>query len=284
MSIVLPTFNGERHLEGALRSCLAQTWRDLEVIVVVDGSTDRTRELLAGFSDDRLRVLDRYDNRGLPESLNEGFARAIGSYLTWSSDDNEYYPKAIERMLGVVATGSGTDFVYAAYEIVDAEGRVQRVVPARPPTTIWEDNCVGPCFLYSRAVRDRVGEYRPSERLIEDYDYWLRASRVCVMASLPDVLYRYTAHDASLTGRLNVLDRARRAARLKRRLGGITYPGLWRELARIDAADAFEQYAAGDYYQVPKLVSRAVLRDPRLLLNRGLLSILARSVHGCPTV
>lgn len=278
VSIVLPTFNGARHLSESLRSCLYQTWQRVELIVVVDGSTDDSRAILAQVHDPRLRVLDRGFNRGLPESLNEGFQVATGDYLTWTSDDNRYHATAIARMAEVLEQRSDVGLVYTGYALIDEAGRRAGEVMARDPATIWKDNPVGACFLYRRSLAEAVGSYRPEKRLIEDYDYWLRASRSFRFAAIDELLYDYREHPLSLTGRLNVLERARESARLKHELGGIGRLDLRLELAGIDAAEAFEAFGAGQWPKVPGLALRAALRQPAYLANHGLWAIAARSL------
>lgn len=278
VSIVLPTFNGARYLADAIQSCLDQSWATLEVIVVIDGSTDGTRDVLAQFADSRLRVVDRHVNRGLPESLNEGFALARGCYLSWTSDDNVYYPTAIERLVQRLESDDSIDLVYSGYDIIDDSGQIVDRVQARDPASIWVDNPVGACFLYTRRLAERIGEYRPSVRLIEDYDYWLRASREFRFDCIMDTLYGYREHAQSLTGRLNVFNRARSSARLKRSLRGISNRQLWKELAVIDVAEAFACHETPSGGRVGYLVVRAALRDPTLLLNRGVWSIGLRSL------
>lgn len=278
VSIVLPTFNGERYLRDAVQSCLDQTWKTLEIIVVVDGSTDGSRAVVAQFTDPRLRIVDRRENRGLPESLNEGFALARGRYFTWTSDDNVYHPTAIERMVQRLESDDSIDLVYAGYDIIDEEGKAIERVQAREPSSIWEENPVGACFLYSRRLAEHIGDYRPSVRLIEDYDYWLRASKHFRFDAIADTLYGYRYHALSLTGRLSVFDRARASARLKRSLRGIPDSSLRKELARVDIAEAFTRFQECLYRDVLRLAARAIARDPRLLLNRGVVSIVSSSV------
>lgn len=278
VSIILPTYNGARHLREALRSCLDQSWPHLELIVVVDGSTDESRAILDQESDSRLRVLDRGHNRGLPESLNEGFAAAKGDYLTWTSDDNRYHPSAIGRMVDVLQGNDGVDLVYAGYALIDDTGRTTGRVDARDPTTVWIENPVGACFLYRRRLAEVVGPYRPEKRLIEDYDYWLRASQHGRFAAIDDLLYDYREHPLSLTGRLNVFERARASARLKYELGGVGRHELRLELARVDAADAFSRHQEGYRQGRLRLLACAAIRDPRLLTNRGVWSVARRAM------
>lgn len=85
ISIVLPTYNGEKYLKQSIESILGQTYTDWELIVVNDCSTDSTQEIIDFYrkKDTRIRTIFNYTNQKLPESLNIGFREAKGEYFTW---------------------------------------------------------------------------------------------------------------------------------------------------------------------------------------------------------
>src|SRR5438128_1966436 len=90
VSVILPTHNGSKYLRQSIESCLSQTYLDIELIVVDDGSMDETSAILESLTDDRVRKIRHQTNRGLSAALNTGCAEARGEYLTWTSDDNLY--------------------------------------------------------------------------------------------------------------------------------------------------------------------------------------------------
>src|SRR4051794_26646558 len=98
VSIILPTYNGARHLREALDACLKQSFADFELIVVIDGSTDETKEIMGTYADPRLKIVFQ-ENQGLPRALNSGFAHARGKYWSWTSDDNAFLPTALQVMV-----------------------------------------------------------------------------------------------------------------------------------------------------------------------------------------
>ena len=202
VSIILPTYNRAARLAGALESCLSQTYPRIEVIVVDDGSTDETPDVVARFAglDARVRALHQSNER-LPRALNAGFRASRGDYLTWTSDDNRYLPDAIALMAAALDAQPGIGLVYCDYEEVSDSGEVRRVhLP--DPALLPQQNCVGACFLYRRSVYETVGEYDTGLFLAEDYDYWLRINRRFLMRHLPGVCpYRYGSHSDSLTAR-----------------------------------------------------------------------------------
>ncbi len=279
VSIVLPTFNGERYLVGALESCLSQTHENLELIVVVDGSTDGTRDLLETIDDPRVIILDRRENLGLPESLNEGFRHASGAFLTWTSDDNRFKPHALQRMLEVFAQHSEAGMVCASYDVIDGGDHIIGRCQVGPAVDIWLRNVVGACFLYRRVVRETVGDYSPASRLFEDYEYWLRTSLNYYLVPFDESLYEYRQHGASLTGRMNTLDRAKSVADMKLGLGGRSRSEWRSERAAIDMAHAFEFASVGEAGKVWGPALKAIARHPFYLANRGVWAILSRTLR-----
>jgi hypothetical protein len=201
VSIILPTYNGSKYLRQSIQSCLDQSHRNVELIVVDDGSRENIGAIVAEFNDRRLNYIRHDTNQGLPATLNTGFRHATGELLTWTSDDNYYAPDAIERMAGFLSRHPTIPFVYTSMHIIDEteSGALSRFRTALPPATLERQNAVGACFLYTREVSREIGEYRTAAVLVEDYDYWVRVSKRFRMQRLFSRLYYYRHHAASLT-------------------------------------------------------------------------------------
>jgi len=202
VSIVLPTYKRARLLPHAIRSVLAQTWTNWELIVVDDNSPDDTPQVVAGFTDPRIRYLRNDPNLKLPRALNRGFALARGDYLTWTSDDNLYAPGAIEAMVRRLQQGD-CDLVYADYWLFaqeDAAGRPLDPQVDRLPDTVQLDkgNHIGACFLYTRRLCEAVGEYDAELFLVEDYDFFIRASKQFRFAHIAEPMYYFRRDDDTL--------------------------------------------------------------------------------------
>lgn len=200
VSIVLPTYNGTRYLARAIASCLGQTYKNIELIIVDDCSTDSTPDVVRSFNDPRIRYVRNERNQKLPRSLNIGFAQASGEYLTWTSDDNEFLPEAIETMLMYLKEHRDVDFVYTdnLAKYWDTGETEKRNISG--PEEIGERNCIGACYLYTRRVYETIGDFNPDYELVEDYEYWIRVSKKFKMHHLPQILYIYGEHSRSLTG------------------------------------------------------------------------------------
>lgn len=204
VSIVLPTFNGQRYLAKAIESCLAQTYDNLELIVVDDCSKDETLKIAHGLAatDFRVRVIHHEINRKLPGALNTGFAAARGELLTWTSDDNIYDSNAIDIMVNDLCRLPEVDFVYYDVLAIDDTDTVLSRWEMKEPGHLREGNCVHACFMYRRSVLEKIGGYREDMFLVEDYEYWLRVYKQCQMKYIKGPApYRYRRHSQSLSSR-----------------------------------------------------------------------------------
>lgn len=202
VSIVLPTYKRANVLPFAIRSVLAQTYTNWELIVVDDNSPDNTAEVVASFTDPRIRYVKNEPNLKLPRALNRGFSLARGDYLTWTSDDNLFAEQAIEKMLERLGVGD-CDLVYADYYLFseqDAEGRPHDGRHDKLPDTVQleKGNHIGACFLYTRRVYDKIGDYDPDLFLVEDYDYFIRAARHFRLCHIAEPLYYFRRDDDTL--------------------------------------------------------------------------------------
>lgn len=206
VSIILPVYNGAECVSNSIDSVLAQTYKDFELIVVNDCSTDNTWEILQEYagSDNRVKAYTNEVNKKLPRTLNAGFEHATGEYLTWTSDDNMYRPEAIERMVKFLDDNSDCAMVYTDMTLVNELGdeiKEELKVAAQPKELRIRSIC-GACFMYRSSVAKQVGEYNPDLFLAEDFDYWIRISEVSKIMPLHENLYTYRLQPASLSGSL----------------------------------------------------------------------------------
>ncbi len=200
VTIVLPTYNGAKYLRQSIDSCLAQTYQNIELIVVDDGSMDETPQIVRSYQDERIKYVRHDKNKRLPHALNTGFEKATGEFLTWTSDDNSYTEDAIESMVVLLRENRKIDFVYANYYVINDNGVVLQPITVGGSESLREYNCIGPCFLYRRKVYEALGGYNPEAFLAEDYEYWIRVFKRFRMQKLDKFIYWHRMHSQSLTG------------------------------------------------------------------------------------
>jgi glycosyltransferase involved in cell wall biosynthesis len=201
ISIVLPTFNGSKYIAASIESCLNQTFRDFELIIVNDCSTDNTADIIQSYAnkDARIKIIHNAFNKKLPLSLNEGFNAATGKYHTWTSDDNYYAPNALETLIDIMEKKNTIDFVYTDYTIVNEHNQVTGKRTFGDINVNLFQGCSA-CFLYKQEIYKTNNGYNPAAFLIEDYDFFLRAfTQFTVVYINRYDLYYYREHGLSLT-------------------------------------------------------------------------------------
>ena len=223
VSVVIPTFNRAHLIEQALDSVLNQTFRDVEVIVVDDGSTDDTDAVLDRYAG-RLRVLHQ-DNQGPSAARNHGMATARGTYIALQDSDDLWVPDKLADQVRFLDAHPEVGFVFGDLRRFGAEGTVYESLFSRLPrfarlprtaacpgwfvvgddfyTYLLEETPIfGQTAVFRRAVLDQAGGFDESICLSEDWDLWLRMARVTRFAYTDRVVTLLRQHPGNLSGRL----------------------------------------------------------------------------------
>jgi glycosyltransferase involved in cell wall biosynthesis len=191
----MSVYNGERFLRQAVDSILAQTFTSFEFVVVDDGSTDGTAEILKGYSDPRLRII-RQENMGLIGSLNRAVDIACGEYIARMDADDNSSPGRLELQLEWLESRPCTAVLGTQVAQIDEAGAtIRRHYYPRSSDAIEKALLRGATALchgtamFRRACFEKVGGYRQPFEHAEDYDLWLRIIESCDIQNLPHVLY-----------------------------------------------------------------------------------------------
>ncbi|MBX3460146.1 MAG: glycosyltransferase [Planctomycetes bacterium] len=235
VSVVMPTFNRASMLRTAVRNTLEQGYANLELIVVNDGSTDESATVLAEFAgDSRLRVIEQ-KNEGLSRAINTGMKQSSGKLMMWKGDDDLFKPGALEALARELALDPPSGVMFADYELVGA-GAPARVVRTGPLHEMAERNVVGLCFLIRRDAWTQSGGVNPEYHLAEDYELWVRLSRITKLRRLARVLYTVTDHTGTLTN-TKVAEVQEATMRVQQQHYGAPEPAAYAEqLARLAGA------------------------------------------------
>jgi len=204
VSVVLCVYNDERHVASSVRSILRGTFTDFEFIVIDDGSTDRTSEVLSRIRDARLRIARR-PNRGLAAGRTDGTLAARGEYVAYMDSDDLAEPKRLELQSRFLDQNPDVALVGCAVTVVDERGRPLFFQSAPTgPENIRRRIASGRFCFYGSAVMVRrdaavdVGLFREEFRQREDSDFFLRMNERYLMDNVPRFLYRYRMNPRSL--------------------------------------------------------------------------------------
>lgn len=262
VSIVLPVRDGAAYLSGAIEALLEQTLGDFELVCVDDASSDATPQILRAHArrDPRLAILTNANRRGLPASLNIGFARARGALHTWMSHDNLARPQMLERLVAALRAAPHSAIAYGGYAEIDEQGEASGNQPAQPASHLLLANVVGAAFLYRSQVWAALGGYDEALEGVEDYDFWLRARRRFAFTRVEEDVLRYRLHPASLS--------ATRAADIARLHDELLEREIPREGdARAEAIAWLELMRLRRDPRRARYFARALARDPILTLR-----------------
>ncbi len=240
VSVIIPTHNYGRFIEEALESVLAQTYRDLEVVVVDDGSTDDTRERVRALGP---RVTYLYQpGAGAAAARNRGIQHSRGAYVAFLDEDDVWLPRRVERTVAALEGDPEAGVAYTWQALTDEAGRPlpQAWMPAHEGEVL--DVLLLGCFLLPsmvtvrRACLDRVGRFDAGLRLVEDWDLFLRLALAGYrFRCVPEILVRYRLHAAAVSADVVGLLRSGRAV-LDRALGAPGLPARLRDGAFRTAA------------------------------------------------
>ncbi len=206
ISIVIPAYNASAFVEETIDSALAQTYSDVEVIVVNDGSTDDTLERVAKYGD-KISVLTQR-NQGLCGARNSGFRVAKGEVLLFLDSDDLIVPTFLEERMRMLDKHPNAGFCTGACVYVDAENRdLSYTVPQDYPEVIpgWRILCNPPMppsgWLIRRQAIERCGPFDPMLRYVEDWDFAIRISRHFDIVFAPEVSLRYRVVPGSMSSK-----------------------------------------------------------------------------------
>lgn len=211
ISVAMSVYNGQRFLAAAIESVLAQTFADFEFLIVDDGSTDSSLQIIQSYAqkDPRIRLISR-ENRGLVSSLNEMIEKARAPLVARMDADDICLPERFDRQFEFLSRNTDYGVVGSWTEGIDAAGALFSG-STRDHAQTYEEFLVAvengwpllchPSVMMRRDVVLSVGGYHQAFRHCEDYDLWLRLASVSRLASIPERLLRYRYNDDQISRR-----------------------------------------------------------------------------------
>lgn len=208
VSVILPAYNCEKYIGKAIQSVLQQTFTDFELIVINDGSTDKTENRILQFADPRIVYLQNPGNSGLIHTLNRAIELAKGNYIARMDSDDICLPERLLKQKEYLDTHRETTMVASTINFIDANGNEKGIWPLDRKTISRAlirnempfENCIAhPSIMIRGEILGKL-KYNPRQVNVEDYDLWLRLlNSGYVIDKINEPLLSYRIHDNSIT-------------------------------------------------------------------------------------
>ena len=207
VSIIIPVYNGEKYMREAIDSALAQTYKNIEIVVVNDGSTDKTDEIARSYGK-KIRYYKK-TNGGVSTALNLGIKEMKGEFFSWLSHDDMYFPEKVEREIEYLREKKlfGKKVIpYSDYLLVDARGRnlseiraIHEEVEKKPEYALMRGLINGNSLLIPKTAFDTNGGFDTELRATQDYDKWFEMKETYKFVHIPEVLIKSRYHSGQAT-------------------------------------------------------------------------------------
>jgi glycosyltransferase involved in cell wall biosynthesis len=219
VSVLMSVFNGERHLCAAIDSILKQTFQDFEFIIIDDGSTDHSPQILNSYEDPRIRLITNEKNIGLTRSLNKGIDLCRGEYIARMDGDDISLPERLKKQVEFMDHNRGVGISGTWKRSIGLKSNKKNKFPIRDSEIrcmLLFNNafCHSSLIISARAIKRFKLNYNPSLKYSQDYDFVVRGTEYFSVANIPKVLiaYRFHAHQIAESNRakqIKVADRVR---------------------------------------------------------------------------
>lgn len=196
ISVVIPIRNSASTIEASIQSVLSQGIEDLEILCIINGTTDNTEEVINSIKDSRIRIL--HSQPGIVPALNEGLRNARGNIIARQDADDIWLPSKLNKQLDFLDKNTEIDVVGTQLDVVDANGDLIRkttyptVHDDMVKSLLTGNNPIGhPSVVFRKRILDRCAGYFDLFHLAEDYDLWIRAIPWYKLANLDETLVTY---------------------------------------------------------------------------------------------
>ena len=202
ISLLMTAYNSERFIASAIDSTLAQILSNFELIIRDDGSQDRTLEIVKGYDDPRITLIEG-EHVGMARGYNETITRVAGEYIGFLDSDDMLEPSALEEASRVLDEDPDAAMVYTDYYDMSEDGRKltygTRCKVPYSPKRLLVDLMTFHFRLFRRSTFDKIGVFDPELEMAFDYDLCLRISEKHKIIHLARPLYKYRRHEGSVS-------------------------------------------------------------------------------------
>jgi len=294
VSVIVPVYNRENLIGRTIDSILAQTYPDIEVIAINDGSTDGSLEVLKAYADshpEKVVIIDQ-QNTGQVQARNNGIKHARGEYIAFLDSDDTWEPHKLAKQLSLFKGDIG--LVYCGIHEVDPNGKVLHTVPCEQglrgniyQQLLVKNRMTGGTVVVSRIALESVGLFDESFLAAENWDLWIRIARLFHVEYVDEPLLNYLKHPGNMSSNSGKMSQASWAI-LQKHLPPSSKRGKLRQAyfqayAHYYYNQALVHFSKGDYSEARKEILRCwryrpLYRDSAVRMLRSLLGKKANQV------
>jgi glycosyltransferase involved in cell wall biosynthesis len=289
VSIIMPVYNRETFLNLAIISALSQTYKDIELVIIDDGSTDSSRDIIRKFSNSYpRRIVPLFqEHLGPTVARNNGIKKASGGFIAFLDSDDLLMPGKISRQIDIYSSCPSFSFIYTGYNLIDTNGKeFQRIYPDRYFSgniykKLWiKDNFIsGGTIMVKKNNLHDVGLFDESLTGAENLDLRIKLSKIGPVGFVNDILYSYRRHDSNLSSNTTSMT-ANYLNMVANHFGvdGIKNRSLWKSVMSVYFSKEGNRYfALNNYIEAKKHLLLSLKYN---LFNRHALLIYFRCFMG----
>lgn len=206
VTVFITAYNSEKYISQTIESIINQTYPNIEILIVDDGSTDNTTEIVQSFKDKRIRLLKNEKNMGIPFSRNIGLAKAKGDFIAIIDADDIAYRKRLEKQIIYLNKNPDIDVVGTYYKTMG--NKYPRVIKTNLLTPeeikvylIFYNNIANPTVLMRKKTLERHNiRYNLNYFVAQDYELWAQISKIGKISIIPEALIKYRVGHANISG------------------------------------------------------------------------------------
>lgn len=267
VSVVMPAYNAEKYLREAIDSILAQTYKDFEFIIINDGSTDRTKEIILSYSDPRIVYLENEENSGICVTLNKGLDAARGRYIARMDSDDIALPDRFAIQVDYMDQHPDIGVCGSDIEVFGEGIEPHIFTQLHTPGECAAGLLFNPCFAHpSVFIRKEIIDkydlrYKDEFRGLEDFELWWQISKYSKLNNIAKALLKYRHHKGQETQ--NVCERTQKAFA---KFLNIRYSDLGIELDNCEAR-YLRDYACGSFGKFGSVEIEGLIKLSRRIIN-----------------
>lgn len=213
VSVIIPTYDRANLIDKAIKSVLNQTYKDLEIIVVDDGSTDNTEETVKNFTDFKIHYICHKHNRWASAARNTGIKASRGEYIAFLDSDDEWLPEKLDKQMKTfIGESSEVGVAYTGDYYVDEKDKgIKKVHIPRKERYIYGELLAGDyvgtpsALLAKKECFTKVGLFDEDLPACEDYDMWFRIAKYYKFRYVKDLLVVCLIHNNQMTANSEIM-------------------------------------------------------------------------------